>query len=223
MIRVERVRKIYREGKVPVEALRGVSVEIARGQFVSIMGPSGSGKSTLLNLIGALDRPSEGEVSLESRAYSSLDDDQLSLLRRRRIGFVFQFFNLMPTLTALENVLLPALLDGRPSRETEERAVKLLEHVGLAGRASHRPAELSGGEMQRVAIARALVTRPPVVLADEPTGNLDRQTGREVLALLRLEARESGTTVVMVTHDPEAAAVADRTITLRDGKIVEAG
>ncbi|MEK6606343.1 MAG: ABC transporter ATP-binding protein [Myxococcota bacterium] len=223
MIRVERVRKIYREGKVPVEALRGVSVEIARGQFVSIMGPSGSGKSTLLNLIGALDRPSEGDVSLESRAYSSLDDDQLSLLRRRRIGFVFQFFNLMPTLTALENVLLPALLDGRPSRETEERAVKLLEHVGLAGRASHRPAELSGGEMQRVAIARALVTRPPVVLADEPTGNLDRQTGREVLALLRLEARESGTTVVMVTHDPEAAAVADRTITLRDGKIVEAG
>lgn len=220
MIRLHHASRFYREGTNEVRALADVTLEIPQGQFVSIMGRSGSGKSTLLNLIGALDRATSGEVFLNGRGYSTMSDDELSLLRRRSIGFVFQFFNLLPTLTVEENVLLAALLDGRPPRETQARARELLEYVGLADRARRRPQELSGGEMQRVAIARALVTRPPIVLADEPTGNLDRKTGVEVLGLLRQQAREYQTTVVMVTHDPDAACIADRTITLSDGAII---
>ena len=221
MIRVEHLTREYPGGDRPVAALRDVTLEVPGGQFVSVMGPSGSGKSTLLNLIGALDRATAGEVFLDGRAYSSLSDNELSAVRRRRIGFVFQFFNLLPTLTARENVMLPAMLDGQAEGGLVRRADQLLDRLGLGARVEHRPSQLSGGEMQRVAVARALLTGPAVILADEPTGNLDRKHGRELLAALRQTAREAGTTVVMVTHDPEAAAIGDRTLLLCDGEVVE--
>ena len=216
MIRLEGVSRTYGSGDTAVRALDDVSVEIEEGAFVSIVGPSGSGKSTLLNLLGALDQPSKGRVFVADTELTNLDEDARTLFRRDRLGFVFQFFNLLPTLTAAENVALPAKLAGR--RDTAKRAAELLEKVGLAKRRDHKPEQLSGGEMQRVAVARALMMDPPVVLADEPTGNLDQKVGQQVLELLR-EAAQGKRTVVLVTHDPKIAEQADRTIRIVDGKI----
>jgi putative ABC transport system ATP-binding protein len=209
----------FGSGATAVRALRGVDLSVGEGEMVAIMGPSGSGKSTLLHILGALDRPDAGSVSISGRRYDNLPDRELTRLRGEVFGFVFQFFNLLPTLTAAENVLLPALVNGeRPSRYAE-RVDRLMEKVGLAGRADHLPTELSGGEQQRVAIARALLRDPELVLADEPTGNLDSASGGTVMSLLRGVVDE-GETVVMVTHDPGAAALADRVVFLRDGGIV---
>jgi putative ABC transport system ATP-binding protein len=213
------LRKRYAMGEVSVEALRGVDFVVKRGEFVAIMGPSGSGKSTLLHLLGGLDDPTDGEVLLAGQPLAQLSDDRLTLIRRRQVGFVFQFFNLLPTLTAAENVALPLLIDGRRLEDYEERVADLLALVGLADRAGHRPDQLSGGEQQRVAIARAFVTDPEVVLADEPTGNLDSAAGEEILRLLRRMRDEKGQTIVMVTHNEHAAEYADRIVRLRDGRI----
>ena len=219
MIRCIDVRKVYRQGKNEIIALDGVSVDIARGEFAVIMGPSGSGKSTLLHLIGGLDRPTSGELLVDQRLIGQMADEQVTLFRRTRIGFVFQFFNLLPTLTALENITLPFVLDGRPKAEAEQRAMTLLDKVGLENRKDHLPEELSGGEIQRIAVARALTFDPPILLADEPTGNLDSKTGESILSLLRQINREKDCTIVMVTHSQEAARCGDRTIFFRDGKI----
>ena len=219
MIRCIDVRKVYRQGKNEITALDGVSLDIARGEFAVIMGPSGSGKSTLLHLIGGLDRPTSGELLVDQRLVGQMADDQITLFRRTRIGFVFQFFNLLPTLTALENVTLPFVLDGRSKQEAEQRATTLLDKVGLENRKDHLPEEMSGGEIQRIAVARALAFDPPILLADEPTGNLDSKTGESILSLLREINRGSGCTIVMVTHSQEAAGYGDRTIFFRDGKV----
>jgi putative ABC transport system ATP-binding protein len=214
--------KIYGRDATEVRALDGVDFAVERGEFVAIMGPSGSGKSTLLHIIGALEPPTGGTVALDGERYDGLDDNELTRLRRERLGFVFQFFNLLPSLSALENVLLPALIARRHGADAlHGRAHELLGRMGLAGRAEHTPSELSGGEQQRVAIARALLLSPKVVLADEPTGNLDSRAGAEILRLLRELNRGEGVTVVMVTHDPSAAAVADRVVFLRDGRVCE--
>jgi putative ABC transport system ATP-binding protein len=219
MIRCIDVRKVYRQGKNEITALDGVSLDIARGEFAVIMGPSGSGKSTLLHLIGGLDRPTSGELLVDQRLVGQMADDQVTLFRRTRIGFIFQFFNLLPTLTALENVALPFVLDGRSKEEAEQRAKMLLDKVGLENRKDHLPEEMSGGEIQRIAVARALAFDPPILLADEPTGNLDSKTGESILSLLRQINRDAGCTIVMVTHSQEAAGYGDRTIFFRDGKI----
>jgi putative ABC transport system ATP-binding protein len=219
MIRCIDVRKVYRQGKNEITALDGVSLDIARGEFAVIMGPSGSGKSTLLHLIGGLDRPTSGELLVDQRLVGQMADDQVTLFRRTRIGFIFQFFNLLPTLTALENVALPVVLDGRSKEEAEQRAKMLLDKVGLENRKDHLPEEMSGGEIQRIAVARALAFDPPILLADEPTGNLDSKTGESILSLLRQINRDAGCTIVMVTHSQEAAGYGDRTIFFRDGKI----
>ena len=219
MIRCVEVRKVYRQGDNQITALAGISLEIARGTFAVVMGPSGSGKSTLLHLIGGLDRPSSGDLLVDGHSIGSMGDGELTLLRRRKIGFVFQFFNLLPTLTAAENVALPLVLDGRPKGEADARAHMLLQKVGLEERKKHLPEELSGGEIQRVALARALAFDPPVILADEPTGNLDSRNGAAVLSLLRGFSADAGCTVVMVTHSEEAAAYGARRIYLRDGAI----
>ena len=219
MIRCIDVRKAYRQGENEVVALAGVSIDIPQGAFAAIMGPSGSGKSTLLHLMGGLDRPSGGELLVDGRLVGQMADDEVTLFRRTNIGFVFQFFNLLPTLTALENVTLPLVLDGRSKAEADQRAALLLEKVGLEKRRHHLPEALSGGEIQRVAIARALAFNPPILLADEPTGNLDSKTGQDVLSLLRQINQERGSTVVMATHSQEAAHCADRTIYLRDGRV----
>jgi putative ABC transport system ATP-binding protein len=219
MIRCIDVRKVYRQGKNEITALDGVSLDVARGEFAVIMGPSGSGKSTLLHLIGGLDRPTSGELLVDQRLIGQMADEQVTLFRRTRIGFVFQFFNLLPTLTALENITLPFVLDGRPKAEAEQRAMTLLDKVGLENRKDHLPEELSGGEIQRIAVARALTFDPPILLADEPTGNLDSKTGESILSLLRQINREKDCTIVMVTHSQEAARCGDRTIFFRDGKI----
>jgi putative ABC transport system ATP-binding protein len=211
--------KVYGQGETAVHALDGVSLEIPRGQMVAIMGPSGSGKSTLLHLLGALDTPSSGEILLAGQRYDGLGDGELTRLRRDRIGFVFQFFNLLPSLSAEENVLLPGLIAGRRDDETRSRARALLERVGLEGRAHHLPSELSGGEQQRVSIARALLGEPEIVLADEPTGNLDTRSSGDVLGLLRELNEAEGQTLVLVSHDPAAAATAGRVVFLRDGKV----
>jgi putative ABC transport system ATP-binding protein len=213
------VRKVYGRGEQAVEALKGISLSIPRGQFTTIMGASGSGKSTLLHLMGGLDRPSRGEVRLDGQALHGLSDAALSAIRRRRLGIVFQFFHLLPTLTALENVCLPLLLDRRSLRAVAPRAKDLLAFLGLTHRAGHYPHQLSGGEMQRVAIARALVAEPLLLLADEPTGNLDSRAGREVLELLASLTRERGQTIVMVTHEHSASMFGDRLVQLRDGKV----
>jgi putative ABC transport system ATP-binding protein len=219
MIRCIDVRKVYRQGKNEITALDGVSLDIARGEFAVIMGPSGSGKSTLLHLIGGLDRPTSGELLVDQRLVGQMADDQVTLFRRTRIGFIFQFFNLLPTLTALENIALPVVLDGRSKEEAEQRAKMLLDKVGLENRKDHLPEEMSGGEIQRIAVARALTFDPPILLADEPTGNLDSKTGESILSLLRQINRDAGCTIVMVTHSQEAAGYGDRTIFFRDGKI----
>ena len=212
------LRRTYGEGETAVHALAGVTLEFPKGQFTAIMGPSGSGKSTLMHLLAGLDKPTSGSVVIDGQELSGLDDKGLTRLRRDRLGFVFQAFNLVPVLTAAENIVLPLTLAGRdPDQEWLD---KLLDTIGLRDRLSHRPAELSGGQQQRVAVARALVHRPAVLFADEPTGNLDSQSSEEVLGLLRQAVDEFGQTVIMVTHDPEAAAHADRLVTLRDGRIV---
>lgn len=214
MIELTNVEKRYAEAAV--DAVRGVSLSIGEGELVAIVGPSGSGKSTLLHLIGGLDRASAGTVRVHDQDLGTLDDDTLTKLRRDRIGFVFQFFNLMPTLTALENVMLPALLGG--GKDVAARARSLLKDVGLAERAEHRPDQLSGGEMQRVAVARALIMDPPLLLADEPTGNLDTKNGEHVLELI-VGAKSESRTVVMVTHDRKLAERAQRIIEVRDGRL----
>jgi putative ABC transport system ATP-binding protein len=211
--------KVYGEGKTVVRALDGVDLGVGRGEMVAIMGPSGSGKSTLLHMLGALDTPSSGEILLGGERYDGLGEAALTRLRRYKIGFVFQFFNLLPTLSAEENVMLPALIAGRRDEATRERARALLGRVGLADRAHHLPSELSGGEQQRTSIARALLTEPEIVLADEPTGNLDTRSSGEVLELLRELNRAEGQTIVIVTHEPGAAAVAGRVMFLRDGRV----
>ena len=215
------LQKVYRIGEVDVAALRGVEIQVERGEFVAVMGPSGSGKSTLLHLLGGLDRPTRGEVILAGTPMSKLDDDELSVLRRRKIGFVFQTFNLVPMLTAQENVTLPLLVDGRNPAKAEERMDDLMHLVLLEDRKDHKPDQLSGGQQQRVAIARALISDPEIVLADEPTGNLDSQSGTVVLDLLRRVRGGMGTTVVMVTHDPRASSYADRVVFLKDGQIMD--
>jgi putative ABC transport system ATP-binding protein len=209
----------YGQGRTEVRALDGVDLEIEAGEMVAIMGPSGSGKSTLLHIVGALETPTSGTIAVAGLHYEGLGDKELTDLRRDHIGFVFQFFNLLPSLTAEENVTLPAVIARRHDPAVRERARTLLERVGLGDRKDHLPAELSGGQQQRVSIARALLLSPELVLADEPTGNLDTKSGREVLRVLRELNEEEGHTIVMVTHDPAAAATADRVIFLRDGKL----
>jgi putative ABC transport system ATP-binding protein len=215
------LEKVHGQGSTAVRALKGISLEFPNGEFAAIMGPSGSGKSTLLHILGALDRPTSGRVVVGGTDLSGLSDRKLTLLRRARMGFVFQFFNLIPTLTAEENILLPALIAGEKAGKYAGRLDELLELVGLAGRRDHRPDELSGGEQQRVAIARALVRNPDIILADEPTGNLDSKTGAGVLELLKESAGRYEQTILMVTHDARAAANADRVIFLSDGRAVD--
>jgi putative ABC transport system ATP-binding protein len=215
------VTKVYQQGRRPVQAVRGVSLRVEAGEFVSIMGPSGSGKSTLLHLMGGLDTPTTGKAVFQGQDLRTLSDRERSLLRRSRVGFVFQFFNLLPTLTAAENVALPLLLAGRWRRKALGQAEAALARVGLTERAGHFPEAMSGGEMQRVAIARALVGEPEAVLCDEPTGNLDSANSKEILALLRGLPEDGRRTVVMVTHDREAAAVGDRVVHIRDGRVEE--
>ncbi|WP_454195964.1 ABC transporter ATP-binding protein [Nocardia sp. Marseille-Q1738] len=218
MLELSGVTKEYRVGGQTVRALDEVGLRIEAGEFTSIIGPSGSGKSTLLHLLGALDTPDAGSIRFRGEEIGALDEEQQSRFRRHQVGFVFQFFNLLPTLSAWENVAIPKLLDGTGLRKAKPRALELLDLVGLAERAEHRPAELSGGQMQRVAVARALIMNPPLILADEPTGNLDSKTGAAILELLG-EIAESGNSVVMVTHDMGAVTYCDRVITLRDGRI----
>jgi len=220
VILLEHVSKHF-EGRKRVTALNDVSVNIAKGELVSIIGPSGSGKSTLLNLIGGLDRPTAGHITLDGQRLDGLSDDGLTGVRRDKIGFIFQFFNLLPSLSCLENVALPLHLRGWPRKKIEERARELLELVKLRERIDHLPDELSGGERQRVAIARALSVFPPILLADEPTGNLDTQTGLDILRLMRDLHEQLGSTVLIVTHDLSVAATCQRTITIRDGRIAD--
>ncbi len=221
MIRCIDVRKVYRQGESEIAALDGISLEIPKGAFAVIMGPSGSGKSTLLHLIGGLDRPSSGDLLVDGRLIGQMADDDVTLFRRTKIGFVFQFFNLLPTLTALENVALPLVLDGAAKAGADRKAEALLEKVGLQTRKHHLPEEMSGGEIQRIAVARALAFNPPLLLADEPTGNLDSKNGEAVLSLLREINKNDGCTVVMVTHSEEAASYGDRRILLKDGRVEE--
>ena len=220
MVTLDKVSRSFGSGAASVPAVRDVSLTIEAGTFATIVGASGSGKTTLLHLMGALDQPTSGTVTVDGKNIGQLSDDERTWLRRDRIGFVFQFFNLLPTLSALENVALPARLSGGRLGPTRKRAAELLERVGLAARSSHRPDQLSGGEMQRVAIARALMMDPPIVLADEPTGNLDSTTGVAILELIR-GAVDSHRTVILVTHDPSVARVGDRVITMADGKLVK--
>jgi putative ABC transport system ATP-binding protein len=221
LIDVRDITKIYRMGgNVEVHALRGVSLQVDKGELLSIMGPSGSGKSTMMNVLGCLDQPTSGEYYLDGVDVKRLNDNALAEIRNRKIGFVFQTFNLLPRTTALQNVELPLIYRGVSGRERRRRAIEALEMVGLVDRIHHRPNELSGGEQQRVAIARALATQPDIILADEPTGNLDSRSGAEVVAILQRLNREMGITVVLVTHDPNIAAHTRRIVQLLDGKIV---
>jgi putative ABC transport system ATP-binding protein len=218
LIDIQGVRRVYPMGGNEVAALRGVDLQIDNGEFVTIMGPSGSGKSTLMHILGCLDRPSSGSYLLDGIAVESMNDLQLSRLRNRKVGFVFQSFNLIPQLTIVENVELPMVYSSVPREQRHERAVAVLESVGLGTRGEHRPTELSGGECQRAAIARALVNGPSLILADEPTGNLDSRTGLEILKIFE-GLHQSGTTLVLVTHDPEVAKWSDRIVRMRDGAV----
>ena len=226
-VKVSGAHKSYRMGRVDLHVLRGVSFSVGRGQFVSIVGASGSGKSTLLHLVGLLDRPDKGTIALHGADAASLSRSRRNHIRCRDVGFVFQFYHLLPELNVLENTLLPAKVDASvlkwlsSGRALRARAVEVLEHLGLKERLRHRPKELSGGERQRVALARALMNSPGILLADEPTGNLDSANGRQIMGLLRQLNRDSGQTILMVTHDPSLAAEADRVLHLRDGKLTE--
>ena len=220
MIQMRGIQKVYNTGRVEVQALKGIDLDIDRSEYVAIVGPSGSGKSTLMNLLGCLDTPTAGDYVLSGEKVAGLDRNRLSEIRNRHVGFVFQSFNLLPYATALENVELPLLFGGVSARERRARAAEMLEKVDLADRMHHKPTELSGGQMQRVAIARALVNRPAMVLADEPTGNLDSASGRGVVDLFE-ELHDSGQTIVMITHDMGLAGLASRVVQIRDGEIVE--
>ncbi len=220
MISMRQIRKIYSTGKVEVEALRGVDLELGGNEYVAIVGPSGSGKSTLMNIIGCLDTPTSGEYVLSGERVGGLDRNRLAEIRNRHVGFVFQNFNLLPYASALENVELPLLFGGVAAKQRQERAEAMLERVGLEDRMHHKPTELSGGQMQRVAIARALVNRPAILLADEPTGNLDSAAGQAIVSLFA-ELYTSGQTIVLITHDAGIAKLAHRVVQVRDGQIVE--
>jgi putative ABC transport system ATP-binding protein len=220
LIQSEGLTKIYGKGEAAVVALDHVNMSVNAGEVVAVMGPSGCGKSTLLHLLGGLDRPTEGRVMIDGTALSTLSDDALTRIRRRKIGFVFQFFNLIPILSSVENAALPLILDGKNSAQANQKATEWLQKVGLGARLSNRPDQLSAGQQQRVAIARALISDPVLVLADEPTGNLDSRASDEIAGLLRQVAKEWGRAVLMVTHDPRIAAYADRIIFLKDGKMV---
>jgi putative ABC transport system ATP-binding protein len=221
IVETEQLTKVYGQGATAVTALDGVNLRIQPGEFVSVMGPSGCGKSTLLHLLGGLDKPTAGRVLVDGKDLARLNDDALTELRRRKIGFVFQFYNLIPVLGASENAALPLILDGVKASEARAQAERWLQRVGLPDRSDHRPDQLSGGQQQRVAIARALATEPTLVLADEPTGNLDTRAGDEIAGVLHQVSSEWGRTVLMVTHDPRIAAYADRIIFLKDGKVVD--
>jgi putative ABC transport system ATP-binding protein len=221
IVRLEGISRTYAMDHVQVEALRGVDLDVAEGEFVAIVGPSGSGKSTMMHIIGCLDRPTAGTYQLAGTAVAELDDDRLARLRSRTIGFVFQSYNLLPRTTALDNVATPLLYQGIGRRERIRRATAALERLGLGDRLQHEPTQLSGGQQQRVAVARAIVTDPALILADEPTGNLDSASGRDVLAVLR-ELHATGRTIVLITHDAEVAAAAERQVHIRDGRIWEA-
>ncbi len=219
LIKTEGIWKIYRLGKVEVQALRGVNLQVEKGEYLAIMGPSGSGKSTLMNILGCLDTPTKGKYFLEGRDVSSLSDDELSLLRNRKIGFVFQSFHLLPRTPAIHNVELPLIYAGVGKRERRKRAEQALEMVGLKDRMWHRPNELSGGERQRVAIARAIVNEPSILLADEPTGNLDSRSGEEIMEIFE-ELHSRGNTIIVVTHDPNIASRTSRIVRLKDGRVI---
>jgi putative ABC transport system ATP-binding protein len=220
VINMRAIRKVYAMGRVEVEALRGVDFDVASNEYVAVVGPSGSGKSTLMNILGCLDTPSSGEYVLSGESVAGLDRNRLAEIRNKHVGFVFQNFNLLPYATALENVELPLLFAGVSDKERRARAGAMLERVGLADRVDHKPTELSGGQMQRVAIARALVNRPAMVLADEPTGNLDSGSGKAIVELFN-ELHAAGQTIVMITHDQTVAKLASRVVQIRDGQIVE--
>ena len=220
MISMKGIRKVYSMGRMDVEALRGIDLEIAANEYVAVVGPSGSGKSTLMNILGCLDTPTSGEYLLSGEAVGGLDRNRLAEIRNKRIGFVFQNFNLLPYASALENVELPLLFGGVGTRERHERAAAMLARVGLEDRMEHKPTELSGGQMQRVAIARALVNDPAIVLADEPTGNLDSASGQAIVSLFR-ELHAGGQTIVLITHDSGVARLASRVVRMQDGAIVE--
>ena len=221
LIEVEGLTKIYQSGEVAVEALRGVNITVSAGEFVAIMGPSGSGKSTFMHILGCLDTPTEGRYRLDGQLVSAMSRDERARVRNKKLGFVFQGFNLLSRTSAVENVELPLLYNGGTARERHTRALMRLHQVGLQGRESHHPNQLSGGQQQRVAIARALINDPPILLADEPTGNLDSRTSVEIMAIFQRLNRENGITVILVTHEPDVAAYASRAIHFKDGRIVK--